>query len=58
MLKQHKVELSVTLRGCPWENEYAERLVRSPKEEDVHLNNYEDIHEAKTRIGHFSHTSV
>ena len=38
---------------CPWENGYAERLIRTLKEEEVHLNAYEDIHEARARIGHF-----
>ena len=54
MLKQHKVEVSVTCRGCPWENGYAERLIPTLKEE-VHLNDYEDIHEARTRMGILSH---
>ena len=40
-------------RGCPWENGYAERLIRTLKEEEIHLNAYEDITEARTRIGHF-----
>ena len=53
LLKQHSIEISVARRGCPWENGYAERLIRTLKEEEVHLNDYEDIHEARTRIGHF-----
>ena len=53
LLKQHSIEISVARRGCPWENGYAERLIRTLKEEEVHLNDYEDIHEAKTRIGQF-----
>ena len=53
MLKKHGIEISVARRGCPWENGYAERLIRTLKEEEVHLNDYEDIHEARARIGHF-----
>ena len=54
MLKQHgNLEISVARRGCPWENGYAERLIRTLKEEEVHLNDYEDITEARERIGHF-----
>ena len=53
MLRQHGVEISVARRGCPWENGYAQRLIRTLKEEEVHLNDYEDIHEASARIGHF-----
>ena len=52
-LAEHGVEISVARRGCPWENGYAERLIRTLKEEEVYLNDYEDIHEAKVRIGHF-----
>ena len=52
-LKQHGIEISVARRGCPWENGYAERLIRTLKEEEVHLNDYQDIHNVKVRIGHF-----
>ena len=52
-LRQHGVEISVAQRGRPWENGYAERLIRTLKEEEVHLNAYEDIHGARERIGHF-----
>ena len=52
-LKAHGIEISVARRGCPWENGYAERLIRTLKEEEVHLNDYQDIHEARERIGHF-----
>ena len=52
-LRQQGIEISVARRGCPWENGYAERLIRTLKEEEVHLNAYEDIHEARGRIGHF-----
>ena len=52
-LRQHGVEISVAQRGCPWENGYAERLIRTLKEEEVPLNEYQDIHEARDRIGHF-----
>lgn len=50
---RHGVEISVAHRGCPWENGYAERLIRTLKEEEVHLNDYDDISQARTRIGHF-----
>ena len=52
-LQAYGVEISVARRGCPWENGYAERLIRTLKEEEVYLNDYEDIHEARTRITHF-----
>ena len=52
-LKAHGIEISIARRGCPWENGYAERLIRTLKEEEVYLNDYQDIHEARDRIGHF-----
>lgn len=52
-LRHYGIEISVARRGCPRENGYAERLIRTLKEEEVHLNAYEDIHEARDRIGHF-----
>ena len=52
-LEAHGVEISVARRGCPWENGYAERLIRTLKEEEVHLNEYENITEARNRIEHF-----
>ena len=53
VLKAHDIEISIARRGCPWENGYAERLIRTLKEEEVHLNNYQNIHEARDGIGHF-----
>ena len=52
-LREHGVEISVAQRGRPWENGYAERLIRTLKEEEVHLNEYQNIHEARDRIEHF-----
>ena len=52
-LEDHGVEISVAHRGRPWENGYAERLIRTLKEEEVHLNDYQSITEARDRIGNF-----
>ena len=52
-LKAYSVEISLARRGRPWENGYAERLIRTLKEEEVHLREYQDIHEAREHIGHF-----
>ena len=52
-LKRHGIEISLARRGGPWENGYAERLIRTLKEEEVHLNDYKDVMEARDRIGHF-----
>ena len=50
---KHGIEIRSLGAGCPWENGYAERLIRTLKEEEVHLNDYEDIHEARDRIEQF-----
>ena len=52
-LQAQGVEISVAQRGCPWENGYAERLIRTLKEEEVHLNEYRSITEGREHIGHF-----
>ena len=52
-LEEHGVEISVAHRGRPWENGYAERLIRTLKEEEVDINDYQSITEARDRIGHF-----
>ena len=52
-LEEHRIEISVAQRGRPWENGYAERLIRTLKEEEVDINDYQNITEARERIGHF-----
>ena len=52
-LNRHGIEISLAQRSSPWENGYAERLIRTLKEEEVNLNEYEDITEIRARIGHF-----
>ena len=52
-LEERGVQISVAHRGRPWENGYAERLIRTLKEEEVRLNEYRNITEARERIGHF-----
>ena len=52
-LEEHSVEISVARRGCPWENGYAERLIRTLKEEKVDIDDYQSITKARERIGHF-----
>ena len=53
LLRYHGIGILLARRGGPWENGYPERFIRTLKEEEVHLNDYEDITETRTRIGHF-----
>ncbi len=39
--------------GNPEENGYAERLMRTIKEEEVDLSDYRDLADAYEQIGHF-----
>ncbi len=43
----------MTARGKPVENSYAERVIRTVKEEEVYLSDYRDFEDAYTQIGHF-----
>ena len=52
-LISHGIEISLAHRGRPWDNGYAERLIRTLKEEEVYLNEYDDIIDARARIEHF-----
>ena len=55
-LTDYGIKISLAHRRCPWQNGYngyAERLIQTLKEEEVHLNDYDDITDAHTRIGHF-----
>jgi putative transposase len=46
-------QVSMAAVGQPTENPYAERVIRTIKEEEVYLNEYEDFADAYRRIGHF-----
>jgi putative transposase len=53
LLHQHQVQISMAAVGVPEENGYAERLMRTIKEEEVTLSDYRDFAEAQHQIGFF-----
>jgi transposase InsO family protein len=53
LLQDPHVQISMAARGKPEENSYAERLIRTIKEEEVYLSDYRDFEEAYIQIGHF-----
>jgi putative transposase len=53
VLARHKVQISMAAVGHAEENGYAERVIRTIKEEEVALNEYQDLVSAKLRIGRF-----
>lgn len=52
-LKQAKIQISMAEVGEAWQNGYAERLIRTIKEEEVDLSDYQDYTEALRYIGRF-----
>lgn len=52
-LLRRGIKVSMAARGQPRQNAFAERLMRTLKEEEVYLHEYEDLAEARARIGRF-----
>jgi putative transposase len=53
VLGQHEVLVSMADVGAAWQNGYAERLMRTIKEEEVDLSEYRNFAEAYEEIGRF-----
>lgn len=53
VLQGHQVQISMASIGKPEENGYAERLMRTIKEEEVELSEYTDLDDARAQIGRF-----
>jgi len=53
LLKVHGVKISMAEVGQAWQNSYAERLMRTIKEEEVDLSEYRNFTEAYQQIRQF-----
>lgn len=53
LLKVHDIRISMAAVGKAEENGYAERVIRTIKEEEVDLSEYLDFADAAHQIGHF-----
>jgi len=53
LLKSHQVQISMAAVGKAEENGYAERFMRTIKEEEVDLSEYYDFNDAHLQIGNF-----
>jgi putative transposase len=53
VLQDAQVQISMAEQGEAWQNGYAERLIRTIKEEEVDLSEYLDYHDAYRQIGRF-----
>lgn len=53
LLEEHSIRISMSRRGNAYDNAKAERFIRTLKYEEVYMFEYEDMTEARERIGHF-----
>ena len=53
LLKVHGIQISMAAVGKAEENGYAERVIRTIKEEEVYLSEYLGFADASQQIGHF-----
>ena len=52
-LQSHHIAISMAEAGAAWQNGYAERLIRTIKEEEVDLSDYRNYHDAYRQLGRF-----
>jgi transposase InsO family protein len=53
LLQSHHIQISMSGTGKPEENGFAERLMRTIKEEEVYLSEYRNFQDAFEQIGYF-----
>lgn len=53
LLEAAGVRISMSAQGQPTENAYAERFMRTLKDEEVYLHEYQDFGDARQHIAHF-----
>jgi putative transposase len=52
-LKNHNILISMSRKGNPYDNAFAESFIKTLKVEEVHLNEYETFGDAHRNIRHF-----
>ena len=53
LLQAHDIQISMSRRGNPYDNARAESFIKTLKYEEVYLNEYDTLSQARTDIGHF-----
>lgn len=53
VLREHKIEISMSRTGNPYDNAKAERFMRTLKYEEIYLNDYETLAEVRASVEHF-----
>ncbi|MBD3182864.1 transposase, partial [Candidatus Poribacteria bacterium] len=52
-VKSHEISISMSRKGCPQDNPFAESFIKTVKVEEVYLYEYDNRHETCERISHF-----
>ena len=52
-LKAHNIQISMSRKGNPYDNAFAESFIKTLKIEEVNLNEYETFEDALRNIWHF-----
>ena len=52
-LKKHNIQISMSRKGNPYDNAFAESFIKTLKWEEVYLNEYETFEDALKNIWHF-----
>ncbi len=55
-LRKHKIKISMSRKGNPYDNAFAESFIKTLKVEEVYLNEYETFEDAFRNIQHFIET--
>jgi putative transposase len=53
VLHEHKIRISMSRTGNPYDNAKAERFMRTLKYEEIYMNDYETLAEVRASIEHF-----
>jgi len=53
VLQDHKIQISMSRTGNPYDNAKAERFMRTLKYEEIYLNDYETLAEVRASVEHF-----
>jgi len=53
VLHDHKIQISMSRTGNPYDNAKAERFMRTLKYEEIYMNDYETLAEVRASIEHF-----
>jgi putative transposase len=53
LLKSHNIKISISKKGCPYDNSYIEAFFKTLKAEEVYLWEYENYQDVIDRIPYF-----